>query len=87
LLGVSTLGRRRRRVIRIVKRKLPKVFDCPQCGENSVRVSLYKPGHAVVQCGSCGLKDEFDVASSLEEIDVYCKFIDEVNRKSMMKEV
>lgn len=81
------MGRRRRRVIRVVKRRLPKVFDCPKCGENSVRVSLEKPGHAVIQCGSCGLRDEFEVPSSMEEIDVYCKFVDEMNRKSLVKEV
>ncbi len=80
------MGRSRRRVVKIVKKKLPKVFDCPKCGENSVRVSLDKNGRALVQCGTCGLRDEFNVTSSHEEVDVYCKFIDELNKKSLLKE-
>src|SRR5881628_3922602 len=45
------LGRRRRRVVRIVKKKLPTVFTCPRCGEEAVRVTIDKQtGHATVLC-------------------------------------
>jgi transcription elongation factor Elf1 len=71
------MGRRRRRVIRIVKKKLPTVFTCPVCSEDAVKVTLPKgAGVAVVQCASCGAKDQFDVARGAQMVDVYCKFSD-----------
>lgn len=52
------MGRRRRKVIRIPRKRLPKFFDCPKCGRarviriaiNDVRTS------ATVECGECGEK-------------------------------
>ena len=71
------MGRRRRRVIRIVKKKLPTVFTCPVCSEEAVKVTLPKgAGMAVVQCAACGAKDEFDVPRGTQMVDVYCKFTD-----------
>jgi transcription elongation factor Elf1 len=71
------MGRRRRRVIRIVKKKLPTVFTCPVCSEDAVKVTLPKgAGVAVVQCASCGAKDQFDVPRGAQMVDVYCKFTD-----------
>jgi transcription elongation factor Elf1 len=74
---VLNLGRRRRRVAKVVKKKLPKIFVCPACGEESVRVNLKgSSGKAVIQCGSCKIKDEFEVSSSTGIVDVYCRFTD-----------
>ena len=71
------MGRRRRRVIRIVKKKLPKVFTCPVCSEEAMKVTLPKgPGVAVVQCAACGAKDQFEVLRGTQMVDVYCKFTD-----------
>jgi len=71
------MGRRRRRVIRIVKKKLPTVFTCPVCSEDAIKVTLPKgAGVAVVQCAVCGAKDEFDVPRGTQMVDVYCKFTD-----------
>ncbi len=71
------MGRRRRRVIKVVKKKLPTVFTCPACGEETVRVKFPEgSSKAIVQCGSCGLKQEFDVSPSSQMVDVYCKFTD-----------
>lgn len=71
------MGRRRRRVIRIVKKKLPTVFTCPVCNEDAIKVTVPKgPGIAVVRCASCGAKDEFTVPRGTQIIDVYCKFTD-----------
>ena len=73
----SKLGRRRRRVIRIVKKKLPTVFTCPRCGEEAVRVTIDKQtGNATVLCALCQLKDEFPAHPAAQMIDVYSYFTD-----------
>ncbi len=71
------MGRRRRRVIRIVKKKLPTVFVCPRCGEEAVRVTIAKDtGKATVLCALCNLKDEFQAHPAAQPIDVYSYFTD-----------
>jgi transcription elongation factor Elf1 len=71
------LGRRRRRVVRIVKKKLPSVFVCPRCGEEAVRVTIAKDtGHATVLCALCNLKDDFPAHPAAQAIDVYSYFTD-----------
>ncbi|MDI6847494.1 MAG: hypothetical protein QMD13_01200 [Candidatus Bathyarchaeia archaeon] len=73
------MGRRRRKVVHIPKKRLPKFFSCPRCGKNTVRVVLFRDeGRAVVSCGSCGVKEEFQIKPALREIDAYCMFTDKV---------
>ncbi len=73
------MGRRRKKVVHIPKKRLPKFFSCPRCGKETVRVEINREdGHAVAQCSSCGLKEEFQVRPAQGEVDVYCMLTDRV---------
>lgn len=53
------MGRRRRKVIRIPKKRLPKFFDCPECGKTkciTIRISPTKMT-VTAKCGECGGED------------------------------
>jgi transcription elongation factor Elf1 len=72
------MGRRRRRIVKVVKKKLPTVFSCPSCGEEAVRVVMSRSkGKAIVQCAACGLKQEVGTSPSDQMVDVYCRFTDQ----------
>jgi len=74
------MGRRRKKVVHIPKKRLPKFFSCPRCGKETVKVEIIREdgGHAVAQCSSCGLKEEFTVKPAQGEVDVYCMLTDRV---------
>lgn len=64
-------------MVRVPKKRLPKFFSCPVCGKEAVRVEMLRDlGRAIVSCGSCGIRKEFQAKQVLTEIDVYCMFTD-----------
>jgi len=73
------MGRRRKKVVRIPKKRLPKFFSCPKCGKETVKVELFREeGSAVAGCSSCGFKEDFHVKPAQGEVDVYCMLTDRV---------
>ena len=75
--SVFGMGRRRRRVVHIVKKTLPKVFTCPNCGMVAVRLQP-KDETTIISCGSCGISQEISNRGK-EPIDIYNEFVDRFN--------
>lgn len=72
------MGRRKRKqqTYKRVK-KVPKIFNCPSCGEKSVKVvNLKKLAIATVKCGHCGITKDVLVNSISEPVDAFGDFID-----------
>lgn len=68
-------GRRRKTVVVRVRRTIPKIFQCPNCGIRAVKVSI-EGTEATVMCGSCGLKWHTTKKMIEEPVDVYNRFVD-----------
>ncbi len=81
------MGRRRRKVVKLPKKKLPKIFQCPSCGEESVNVRILREKNlAEVTCSKCGLSASIPVSPADQPIDIYCKFSDKVYQGSVVSE-
>jgi len=77
--------RRKRKIVRIPKKRLPDIFSCSKCGINTVRVVMNKVKQiAIVKCGNCGLQAEFSTIYADQPIDIYCKFIDKFTVRELV---
>ena len=72
------MGRRKRKQQSYKRvKKVPKIFNCPSCGEKSVKVvNIKKTPIATVKCGHCGLVKDVLVNSISEPVDAFGDFID-----------
>lgn len=76
---VGKLGRRRRKVVKVPRKVLPRIYSCPKCGEDSIRVVISRDANtAKVSCGNekCRILAEVPVAKVEQPVDAYCKFTD-----------
>lgn len=81
------MGRRRRKVVKLPKKKLPKIFLCPVCGEESINIRIIKGSNiAEVRCSKCGVEAKIPTSPADEPVDVYCKFTDRLYAGSMVHE-
>lgn len=72
------MGRKRRKEIKIVRKKIPTIFNCPKCGSTSVSVQPDKEANkSFVKCGSCGLSGSYEVKAVMKAVDAYNMFVDE----------
>jgi transcription elongation factor Elf1 len=80
------MGRRKRKkLLRPIRKTLPKIYTCPNCGMMSVRVvekerkvnNMQTFDYKVI-CGSCSKKLEKTLEKRIETIDLYNEFVDKV---------
>ncbi|MBE9391636.1 transcription elongation factor [Fervidicoccus fontis] len=77
------MGRRKRKRQQLKKpvRKIPKIFVCPHCSKESLRIVIRpKQGEdkaiAEASCGECGFCARFYVPNIFEPVNAYGKVID-----------
>jgi transcription elongation factor Elf1 len=81
------MGRRRRKVVQVVRRKLPELYLCPRCGKNTVKATRNKKKERVaVICSDCGLNASYPLERNMDEVDAYCLFVDAFYRGDAQEE-
>ncbi len=73
------MGKRRKsrkRVLLRPRKRIPKIFVCPNCGNTSVVVRRERDVVRVV-CGECGLTAEYELHPSKQAVDYYNVFVDD----------
>jgi transcription elongation factor Elf1 len=70
-------GRKRKKVVKRMKKTIPKIFACPSCGEKTLTININRTeGIASIKCGRCNIDDSVSVSRVEEAVDAYGKFID-----------
>jgi transcription elongation factor Elf1 len=87
LSGERIMGRRRKKVLRVVRRTLPTVFSCPRCGMMAIRITSHHDETSQdevfqVACGNtaCNERREYRYQTKKANIDVYNTFVDDFAR-------
>ena len=81
------MGRRKRKIVKLLRKKLPKIFLCPSCNEESINIRIIKDKNiAEVRCSKCGLEANIPVSKADQAVDVYCKFTDKVYAGDLTRE-
>jgi transcription elongation factor Elf1 len=71
------LGRKRKKIIKYTRSKLPNQYLCPNCGNSTVQVVIREEKESArIMCSNCTLKSEIKVRQESSPIDAYCQFID-----------
>ena len=71
------MGRKRQKVVKITKRRLPSQYLCPNCGKNAISVILKRDVNiGRIICADCNLKAQFQIPLEIEPVDAYCLFVD-----------
>jgi transcription elongation factor Elf1 len=70
-------GRKRKKVVKRMRKTIPKIFACPSCGEKTLSIHIDRDeAIATVKCGRCSIEDKVSVSRVEEAVDAYGKFID-----------
>jgi transcription elongation factor Elf1 len=71
-------GRKRKKVVKRMRKTIPKIFTCPNCGEKTLSISINREeGKATIRCGRCNIMEDGILVSHIEEpVDAYGKFVD-----------
>jgi transcription elongation factor Elf1 len=78
------MGRKRRKVIKVFKKTLPKILACPICGNISLVVDRISEDNVKIKCGTCKLSYEYPASKHKENIDIYNEFVDKINRNEIV---
>lgn len=71
------MGRKRKKVEKYTRSRLPTRYLCPNCGKNTVEVIVREDEEiARIICSNCSLKREISIVKDTAPIDAYCQFVD-----------
>jgi transcription elongation factor Elf1 len=76
--GDNKMGKKYKKKLPIKPpKKIPTVFQCPNCGKKSVNVEIDENrGEATITCGNCGINVKIEIPSIFTAVDAYGRFID-----------